>query len=259
MKKALFIGINYINNEEEQLRGCINDVTHMYELLNQQYGYAKENMVVLTDDMTDVNKRPTRDNILRELQLLATHSDTYQEIWIHYSGHGSWVNNYDTGILVPVDYATAGFIADVELYNIIQQIQCKAMIMIDSCNSAAVCDLEWNFEYLYGNKFTRVQLANQSELNEFSPALRSLTPILSNPNIVMMSGSKKTQNSAEIMDAQVYEGAFTDAVLHVLKNNSYHITLGKLVQDVCIWLVQHGIDQQKPIVSCSTHEPSWSI
>ena len=261
MKKALFIGINYLDSTEERLNGCINDVTHMYELLNQHYGYTSENMVVLTDDQSEENRRPTRDNILRELQLLATHSDTYQEIWIHYSGHGSWVNNYDTGILVPVDFKTAGFIVDVELYNIIQQIKCKAMIMIDSCDSAAVCDLEWNFEYLYGNKFMRVQLANQSLLDEFSPSLRSL----SNPHIVMISASKKNQNSAEIIDTDaitskpMYEGAFTDAVLHVLKNNSYQITLGKMVQDVCIWLVQHGIGHQKPIVSCSTSEPSWSI
>lgn len=264
MKKALFIGINYIDNPEDSLRGCINDVTNMYELLNEHYGYAKENMVILTDDMTDITKRPTRDNILRELQSLATHSEMYQEVWIHYSGHGSWVNNYDTGILVPCDHQTAGFIVDVELYNIISQIQCKAMIMIDSCNSAAVCDLEWNFEYLYGNKFMRVQLANKSMLDEFGTVLRSAstsTPILQNPNIVMMSGSKKTQNSTEMKDAitQTYEGAFTDAVINVLKRNSYHITLGKLVQDVCIWLVEHGIDEQKPIISCSTNEPSWFI
>lgn len=286
MKKALFIGINYIDNPEDRLRGCINDATNMYDLLNQHYGYAKENMVILTDDMTDPTKRPTRDNILRELQSLATHSEMYQEIWIHYSGHGSWVNNYDTGILVPCDHQTAGFIVDVELYDIIRQIQCKAMIMIDSCNSAAVCDLEWNFEYLYGNKFMRVQLgrtdgilqqlttdstisadsslANQSMLDEFGTVLRSAStssPILQNPHIVMISGSKKTENSAEMKDAvtQTYEGAFTDAVVNVLKNNSYHITLGKLVQDVCIWLVDHGITEQKPIVSCSTDEPSWSI
>lgn len=266
MKKALFIGINYIDNPDRSLRGCINDVKNMYELLHQHYGYAQEDMVVLTDDMSDIAKRPTRDNILRELQTLATDSHMYQEIWIHYSGHGSWINNHDTGILVPCDYDTAGFIVDVELYNIIRQIQCKAMIMIDSCNSAAVCDLEWNFEYLYGNKFMRVQLANQSMLDEFSPAVRSTetttTPsVLQNPHIVMMSGSKKTENSTEMKDVitQTYEGAFTDAVLNVLKNNGYHITLGKLVQDVCIWLVDHGITEQKPIISCSTDEPSWSI
>ena len=47
-RKALLIGINYFGTNNE-LRGCINDVHNMRELLISQ-GFDKSNMVILTDD-----------------------------------------------------------------------------------------------------------------------------------------------------------------------------------------------------------------
>ena len=242
MKKALLIGINYINDPQATLRGCIDDVVNIEHVLSTMYGYSSDQIVILRDDSTDPTLQPTRDNILSHLQNLATGSENCDEIWIHYSGHGSLLNDSGRGMLVPVDYNTNGFIQDTELFTIIQQILCKTIIVADSCNSGSICDLEWNYEYLYGLNFMRTQLNSQFILNT---------------NIFVLSGCKTLQNSAEIFDIESnqYEGAFTDALLHILKVNSYTISLGKLMQGICAWLVGQGITTQKPMLSSSSASP----
>jgi hypothetical protein len=247
MKKALFIGINYVGNTEAQLNGCIDDVTNMMTIITTYYGYDPNNIVMLTDaSSSNVETLPTKANILQALQDLVNGSSDCEEMWIHYSGHGAVVSSYNGSAIVPVDYVTEGLITDMDLYDLIRSIRCKTMILMDSCNSGSMCNLEWNYEYLYGLNFMRTQLNSQQIVN---------------PEIFMISGSKSNQPSAEIYDTESkeYEGAFTDAVLHVLKSNSYTVSLGKLMQQVCIWLVKKGITGQKPMLSSSSASPQWSI
>ena len=66
-RKALLIGINYFGTSNE-LRGCINDVQHMQELLMSE-GFKRNDMVILTDDQRDRQYMPTRDNVLRGCQV----------------------------------------------------------------------------------------------------------------------------------------------------------------------------------------------
>ena len=246
MKRALFIGINYLGNTEAQLNGCIDDCENMMNIIRNNGGYEPGNIVMLNDASENADTLPTKANILHALQDLVAGSADCEEVWIHYSGHGAVVSGYNGSAIVPVDYATEGLITDMELYALIHSIQCKAMILMDSCNSGSMCNLEWNYEYLYGLNFMRTQLNSQQIIN---------------PEIFMISGSKSNQPSAEIYDTETkeYEGAFTDAVLHVLKDHSYAISLGRLLQQVCIWLVGRGITGQKPMLSSSSASPVWSI
>ena len=245
-KRALLIGINYTDVPGDTLNGCIDDIENIGEVLTTQYGYQSTDVVMLRDVSEDPALQPTRENMLQALRDIVAVSGSCSEIWIHYSGHGSLVNNGTMGVIVPVDYATEGFITDNDLMNILQHVQCPAMIMFDSCNSGAVCDLEWSYEFLYGNNFVRTQL-------DF--------PSLSNKNIIMISACKSTQQSADVYDnvTMEYEGVFTDAVLNVLKDNNYTVTLGKLMQGVCTWLVQNGIETQKPMLSSTSDTPRWSV
>jgi Caspase domain len=246
MKRALLIGINYTNIPGDTLNGCIDDIVNVYNVLTTQYGYDPTNIVMLRDDSSDPTLQPTKANILQNIQQLVTDSANCTDIWFHYSGHGSLINNGTTGVIVPVDYMSKGFITDDDMMTIFQYIKCTAMIMFDSCNSGAVCDLQWNYEFLYGNSFQRTQM-------DF--------PAIENPNIFMISGSKINQQSADAFDtkANQYEGVFTDAVLNTLASNNYTVTLGNLMQGICIWLVQNGITEQKPMLSASSDTPRWAI
>jgi hypothetical protein len=248
MKKALLIGINYIDIPSCTLRGCIDDVVNIGNMLTSQYGYGINDVTILRDDTPDPGSLPTYDNIIQELQNIVAISPSCTQIWIHYSGHGALINNasQQDGAIVPSDFADTGYIMDNDLFAIIRNIKCPTMIMMDSCNSGSICDLEWNYEYLYGTKFMRTQL-NRNPVNY--------------PNIFIFSGSKINQYSADIFDvsANMYEGAFTDAVLNTLAASNYQITLGKLIQGVCTWIVNKGIENQTPVLSSSSPAPSWSI
>ena len=85
VRKALLIGINYTGTENE-LRGCINDVHHMRDLLIR-CGFQEGNIVCLTDDQP--GRMPTRDNILERCMWLVAGAKPGDVLFFHYSGHGS--------------------------------------------------------------------------------------------------------------------------------------------------------------------------
>lgn len=84
-RKALLIGINYFG-QKGQLRGCINDVKNMSAYLNQNFGYAREDMVLLTDDQQNPMSQPTKANILRAMHWLVKDAQPNDSLFFHYSG-----------------------------------------------------------------------------------------------------------------------------------------------------------------------------
>lgn len=89
-KKVVLIGINYIGQSAE-LKGCCNDVKNMYKLVTTRWNYtdSPDTMRVLTDDQKDPKKLPTRANIMAAFQWLVDGAKAGDQLYIHYSGHGS--------------------------------------------------------------------------------------------------------------------------------------------------------------------------
>ena len=142
MKKALLIGINYRGLDGE-LRGCINDVEQMNKVLSEQYNYNSIEM--LTDD---TELKPTKHNILNLLRNLIKESKSCQEIFIHYSGHGTYIYDRNSDekdkkdeALVPIDYTSNGLLVDDELNQIIANTECTTRIVLDCCHSGSGLDL----------------------------------------------------------------------------------------------------------------------
>ena len=115
MKKALLIGINYVGTNSE-LNGCINDIYSMKNYLEKNLNY--NNIKILTDN---TNEKPTAANIYKELYNLLVDSivNNLEEVWIHYSGHGTSIIDYSGDekdgrdeCIVPVDYEYSGIISD---------------------------------------------------------------------------------------------------------------------------------------------------
>jgi len=249
MKKALLIGINYINDSDITLNGCIDDVINMRNMLIDAYDYDPSNILTLRDDDKHTIHQPSRDNIINNLKKLANESDKLSELWVHYSGHGSLLfdnksintNNMEN-ILVPVDYKTKGFILDTELLAIVKTIKCKTILLFDSCHSGTMCDLPWAIEYKNPLNYTVTHINNV---------------IISNPNIFMFSGSKDSQTSEDSYsrETQQYVGAFTHAFLHSLRKNRHNVSYKVLYRDICEYLSQNGF-VQIPIFSSSSKEPN---
>ena len=245
-KKALTIGINYKNTPNE-LNGCIDDIVNMSNVLVSEYGYLKKDIVQLRDDINNPNLQPTHLNILLNLTKLVNESGNLSEIWIHYSGHGSQIIDR-TGeetdkldeVIVPIDYQRNGFITDDDIFNIIKNVKCKTILIFDSCHSGSIGDLQWSFEF-NGKGFTKTLNVNKE---------------IKNPFIVCLSGCKDSQTSADSFssDYKMPMGAFTDALIHCMKQNSFTVNVLKLYADICIYLNSNGYPQ-KPILSSSSISP----
>ena len=249
MKKALLIGINYINETDITLNGCIDDVINMRNMLIDAYDYDSSNILTLRDDDIHSIHQPTRDNIINNLKKLANESDKLDELWVHYSGHGSQITDNKSlnadkmeNILVPVDYKTKGFILDIELLAIVKTIKCKTLLLFDSCHSGTMCDLPWAIEY-------------KNPLNYAVTHINNV--VISNPNIFMFSGCKDSQTSDDSYSSenQQYIGAFTDAFLHSLRKNRHNVAYKVLYRDICEYLGQNGFTQM-PVFSSSSKEPN---
>ena len=148
-KYALLIGINYLGTTS-QLTECVNDVAKVRKILIDKYKFGASNITLLNDHTF---AKPTRQNILSEMQKLAQKAKTDDIIYIHYSGHGSRLvdrsgdeaDGYDE-VIVPLDFERSACISDDE----IRRILCaaftagvKVRIVLDCCHSGTACDLKY--------------------------------------------------------------------------------------------------------------------
>jgi len=99
-KRALLIGINYFNNPENTLNGCIDDIINARNILIDAYNYDVANITMLREDLKNQATFPTRINILNELIKIVSESAALDEIWIQYSGHGSRKNIWNTWMML---------------------------------------------------------------------------------------------------------------------------------------------------------------
>jgi uncharacterized caspase-like protein len=251
MKKALLIGINYYNTTAK-LNGCIDDVVNMRHLLIDSFGFSLDKMTTLRDDTTNTSLLPTKSNILKALRQLVADSAGCTEIWIHYSGHGSRVPDANKdelsgldNVIVPVDYRTAGFIVDDDLYTILKGVKCKTVLLFDSCHSGTVVDLPWSFIYQNPGSY-RIQQNNKN--------------VLTNNNIFMFSGCRDDQTSADIYsaDQQQAVGAFTNAFISCIRARNHEVSFLTLYRDICMFLAANRYTQV-PVFSSSTPTPTFFL
>lgn len=151
-RKALLIGINYFG-QKNQLQGCINDVHNMTAFLTQNYGYAKEDMVILTDDQQNQMSIPTKENMFRAMNWLVKDAQPNDSLFFHYSGHGGQTEDLDGDeedgydqVIYPVDYNTAGHIVDDDMHAIMVtplQPGVRLTAIFDSCHSGTALDLPY--------------------------------------------------------------------------------------------------------------------
>ena len=90
-KTALLVGINaYPENNQniDPLKGCVNDVALMKNLLQYRYGFDDRNIVTLID------QKATRETILTELRKLITEAEPNDILVFAFSGHGAELTDF---------------------------------------------------------------------------------------------------------------------------------------------------------------------
>jgi metacaspase-1 len=289
-RKALLIGINYFG-QRGQLRGCINDVKNMSTYLNERFGYAREDMVILTDDQHNPMSQPTKANILRAMHWLVKDAHPNDSLFFHYSGHGGQTPDLDGDeedgydeVIYPVDFRTSGHIVDDEMHRIMVKSLppgCRLTAIFDSCHSGSALDLP----YIYSTQgvLKEPNLAKEAgagllsivssyargdiggiastAMGFFKKATtgdanyeRAKQTKTSPADVIMWSGSKDTQTSQDANIAGQATGAMSWAFITALKKNpnqSYVQLLNSIRDELASRYTQ------KPQLSCSHPLSEW--
>ncbi|CAO3650647.1 unnamed protein product [Cunninghamella echinulata] len=156
VKKALLIGINYIDQEGIELRGCINDVIKQKEFLINHFGFTEDNITLMTEEQVDENLIPTTENIIVQMVKLVHRNKPGDSFFFHFSGHGGQVEDIDEDeddgfdeTIIPVDANSGGYEITDDLINaiLVQSLKegVKLTAIFDSCHSGSVMDLPFTY------------------------------------------------------------------------------------------------------------------
>ncbi|MGB0911625.1 MAG: caspase family protein, partial [Nitrospirales bacterium] len=215
VRRALLIGIGKYQGLP-RLPGSKNDISLVHQVLQTRYGFAEKNMRIMRDE------EATRTNVLSALKQFVSEVGPNDIAYIHYSGHGSQVedvNGDEVGdqldeTIVPHDGRTDGVpdITDDELEAIFSKLKTKtAIVVLDSCHSGtATRGLEVRVRSI--PRDTRVALYKNSAVRT-----RAIVPLAS-ARYVLMSGAASNE---EALDGPVdgrYHGFFTHSLFKSLQS-----------------------------------------
>ncbi len=221
MNRAFLVGINaYPGNE---LNGCVNDVTDMASFLVSHCQFQEDDIRLLTD------KRATTKAIEDHLTWLLTGIKTGDRIVFHYSGHGAQfpirdANGHVTRVdecICPVDFdwTEQHAIRDKQFNDLFAKVPkgVEFTWVSDSCFSGVLAkdmlppkrkikafpmpaDIAW-----------RMRTAETKGVKS-----HSFEHVIQGYNAVLISGSSKTETSADADINGRYNGALTYYLLQTL-------------------------------------------
>lgn len=219
-KKALLVGINYEGTSSE-LKGCVNDVYDLRNMLVSKYEYKPENIQLL------INTKATRKNILDSFIALLQSASEGDHICFTFSGHGYYttdmsndeVDGYDE-LIVTADHQT---IVDDEFKQLIQtHLKEKVTLfsLFDNCHSGTIYDLRYQY------------------LDSSIPTKESMT-VHPNPKVtdtrgqvIMLSGCMDNQVSLDARINGKFNGVMTWCFLKALRESNYKDTWETLLQRI---------------------------
>jgi hypothetical protein len=85
-KYCIVIGLDYINDKEKKLKGCVNDTILIIKLLIENFNYEPENITLFTDYSKN---KATKQNIFKKFKEYIDNRNNIETILIYFSGHGN--------------------------------------------------------------------------------------------------------------------------------------------------------------------------
>jgi metacaspase-1 len=138
-RMALLVGINDYPGAQNDLQGCVNDITNMYDILVKYYSFLPSDIVLLSDS------RARKKAILDALKNLFAGAKEGDGLVFHYSGHGSQVPDAEGDevdgkdeVICPFDFDwETGLIKDDDLAALFASMKkgVRLEVILDSCHS----------------------------------------------------------------------------------------------------------------------------
>lgn len=234
MKRALLIGCTYTGSDLE-LHGTMNDVIRMRKVLIDKYGFNHSDIRMLIE--YEGFEQPTGKNIMNAIvdTLIETLYMGCDEVYIHFSGHGTQVWDLDgdeaDGLdecWVPIDHRTGGVITDDLLNKYFKYfpVSCKVTCVVDACHSGTCLDIKYKVD------------TNSGELKILNEEC-----LCKNDNISLISGCRDSQTSLDVVKNGSWGGALTYAILNVIDNTETLPTLFEIVNKSRDYMSSNGYSQ----------------
>lgn len=245
LRRALLIGINYIENPNNRLNGCINDIINIEKKLRS----TNPNLIEyrkLSDDQSNALLKPTRKNIIDGINWLVSGLKSGESVFFHYSGHGGLTRDtskdeksgFDSCIY-PIANGKIEMITDDELrVMLVSKIPSgsKCFAVLDCCHSGSALDLR----YMYSAPEYGKIIVSQDEKYPKTTG-----------DVLFLSGCQDNQTAADTVDIKnIPTGALTNALLDVWTTYGINIKFKYLLWDIRTSLKKAGYTQI-PQLSCS--------
>lgn len=253
MKKAIFIGINYIQSPQNRLAGCANDVSKMISYMSQK----NFKTMILSDDIPSTTERivkwPSRKNILEAIDWVTKDMKSGDEAFVHYSGHGGLtidlsgdeLSGKDSCIYPVSVTGNVECITDDELrILLVNKVPAGAFctVIFDCCHSGTCLDLRYNYKPISDSSI----IISENRKNEKGKGL-----------VIFVSGCADTQTAADTVDSNnVPSGALTNAILAVIKKET---KMKKFLWRVLKELNERGYSQIPQLSSSIPCQLSYSL
>lgn len=174
----MLIGCNY-EGQRNDLKGCVNDMLQIREMLVDRFSYEDSQIVLLSDGDAEVYKpagnmeKPSCWKGLPRIGAVRTalrdivrraNEGSVNEVFIGYSGHGTRREDFngDEGeetklgrghdeyiVLLnePESRSSSHLLSDDELHEELTKLPsgCRVVIAVDACHSGSVCDLQYSY------------------------------------------------------------------------------------------------------------------
>lgn len=240
--KALLFGLNYAHCRQGKLDGCINDVEMMRDYIREKLRIPVI-MKTDADSLLDTSKV----GILKSLYELAYDSrkENLDFVWIHFSGHGSWVSDKSRDevdkkdeCLVPSDCEQGNMVLDDDINKVLSCFNPRTRILcfFDCCHSGTMADVRYSWPSRYRARWENRGCRTQSR-------------------VITISGCMDSQTSADaynVLGKRQYSGAMTANALRCLRSNpSLCNDVFKFVDELRRCLKKGGFEQVPKL--CSTY------
>jgi hypothetical protein len=258
--KALLIGINKYRVPGADLRGCVNDVNNIQNVLLDFYGFAAKDISVLTDFAA------TKKAIQAGIKKLIAGGKIGDVLYLHFSGHGSNVpdDNGDEAdnrdeILCPTDLDWNDPLRDDWLRKEFDRLKkgVSLTVIFDCCHSGTATRailppdtavlprfLPCPLDLMASESGRALRGSVRATVRKSSKASRKKSDVVAAaiPE-VLITGCRDTQTSADAALDNSFHGALTYHLASVLRDAKGKISYRDLHQQTTRLLKQKDFDQ----------------
>jgi hypothetical protein len=246
-KKALLVGLNRYPDPENTLRGCINDVRQVNDLLYSRFGFAADGAIRLLTDA-----RATTAAIVDRLHWLLDGARAGDVRVFHYSGHGSQVpdrhgDEVDDGldeIICPYDLNWDDPFTDDDLYAVVKDLPAgvNLTVVLDCCHSGTgLRDADGAASRARGRWISAPPA--HSRPRRADAAVRRFGSRAAQRGAILIAGCRSDQVSADAYIDGDYHGALTYFLCKAIAASPNGLTYRELIEQVRRALRENRFEQ----------------